>query len=303
MRQREAEDRVARLQQRVVDGRVGLRAGVRLDVGVLGAEQRLRAVDRELLDHVDVLAAAVVALAGIALRVLVGQHAALALEDGLRHEVLRGDHLQRAPLAVQLAVQGLGDLGVDVGEGALEVVGLQVGHRRVSRFEWALDRTTGQASRRPRSMSRSGTAPWRSTAHIPSSSKRRRSTTVDGVPGQLAAVEHQVGAAADLLRDLVEPLRVEPAGEVGGALQHRPAHPRQRAIPGQRGDAQAERVRVRPAGEREAAQRVRQQRGDAAGQQPLEQRARARLELGQRGEGQLAVEEHDRGGLVRRGGP
>ena len=75
MREAEAHDPVARLQQRVVDGRVGLRARVRLDVGVLGAEQRLRAVDRELLDDVDELAAAVVALARIALGVLVGQHA------------------------------------------------------------------------------------------------------------------------------------------------------------------------------------------------------------------------------------
>ena len=88
MREREAHDPVARLQQRVVDGRVGLRAGVRLDVRVLGAEQRLRAVDRELLDDVDVLAAAVVALARIALGVLVGQHAALTLQHGLGHEVL-----------------------------------------------------------------------------------------------------------------------------------------------------------------------------------------------------------------------
>jgi hypothetical protein len=89
VREREAHDRVARLQQRVVDGGVGLRARVRLDVRVLGPEQRLRAVDRELLDHVDVLAAAVVALARVALGVLVVQHAALALEDRLRHEVLR----------------------------------------------------------------------------------------------------------------------------------------------------------------------------------------------------------------------
>ena len=61
--QREAHDRVAGLQQRVVDGRVGLGAGVRLDVRVLGAEQRLGAVDRELLGDVDELAAAVVARA------------------------------------------------------------------------------------------------------------------------------------------------------------------------------------------------------------------------------------------------
>ena len=42
------ENRVAGLQRRQVDRHVGLRAGVRLHVGVLGAEERLRAVDREL---------------------------------------------------------------------------------------------------------------------------------------------------------------------------------------------------------------------------------------------------------------
>ena len=49
MGQLHPEDRVARLEQRHVDGVVGLGAGVRLDVGVLGAEQLLGAVDRELL--------------------------------------------------------------------------------------------------------------------------------------------------------------------------------------------------------------------------------------------------------------
>ena len=58
-----AEDGVARLDQRQVRGRIRLRAGMRLHVGVVRAEQLLRAVDRELLGDVDVLAAAVVALA------------------------------------------------------------------------------------------------------------------------------------------------------------------------------------------------------------------------------------------------
>ena len=119
--------RVARLQQRVVDGGVGLRAGVRLDVGVLGAEQLLRAVDRELLGDVDVLAAAVVALAGIALGVLVGQHAALALEDRLRDEVLGGDHLERPLLALELEAQHLGDLGVDLRQRTAKKSGLRSG--------------------------------------------------------------------------------------------------------------------------------------------------------------------------------
>ena len=57
------------------DGRVGLRARVRLHVGVVGAEQFLGTLDGQRLDVVDVLAAAVVALARIALGVLVRQHA------------------------------------------------------------------------------------------------------------------------------------------------------------------------------------------------------------------------------------
>ncbi len=146
--QREAHDRVARLQQRVVDGRVGLRAGVRLDVGVLGAEQRLGAVDRELLGDVHPLAAAVVAAAGVALGVLVGEDRALAFEHRARHEVLRGDHLERALLALELAAQGLGDLGIDLGEGAVEVVGAQLGHGAL----------LGQAVRTVRAQARGGFA-------------------------------------------------------------------------------------------------------------------------------------------------
>ena len=59
----EAEHRVARLEQRLVHAHVGVGAGVRLHVGVLGAEQRLRPLDGERLDVVDDRVAAVVALA------------------------------------------------------------------------------------------------------------------------------------------------------------------------------------------------------------------------------------------------
>ena len=58
------EHRVALLEHRVVRGHVGRRARVRLDVRMLGAEQRLRPLDREPLDLVDDLAAAVVATPG-----------------------------------------------------------------------------------------------------------------------------------------------------------------------------------------------------------------------------------------------
>ena len=53
------EHLVAGLEHGEIDGHVGLAAGVRLDVGVLGAEELLRAVDGELLDDVHVFTTAV----------------------------------------------------------------------------------------------------------------------------------------------------------------------------------------------------------------------------------------------------
>ena len=84
MRQVQPEDGVARLQQRHVGRGVRLRAGVRLHVRVLGAEELLGAVAREVLHHVGELAAAVVALAGIALGVLVGEDRPGRFEHGAR---------------------------------------------------------------------------------------------------------------------------------------------------------------------------------------------------------------------------
>jgi hypothetical protein len=90
---------------------------------VLGPEQGHRAIDRELLGDVHLLAAAVVALPRIALGVLVRQHRPGGVEDGLGDEVLGGDHLQRSLLARELAVEDAGDVGVDVGQRCgLEVV-------------------------------------------------------------------------------------------------------------------------------------------------------------------------------------
>ena len=65
------------LQQRHEHRLVGLRAGVRLDVGERAVEQLAGALDGQLLGLVDLLAAAVVAPAGIALGVFVGEHRAL----------------------------------------------------------------------------------------------------------------------------------------------------------------------------------------------------------------------------------
>ena len=101
-----AEDPVARLQQRRIHGHIRLRAGVRLNVCMVRAEQPRHALDRQTLDLIDVLAAAVVARAGIALGVFVRQVAANSLHDGLTREILGRDQLQMVALALQLARHG-----------------------------------------------------------------------------------------------------------------------------------------------------------------------------------------------------
>ena len=156
VRELEREDRVARFQAGEVDGHVRLRTRVRLHVRVLRAEELLRAVDGQLLDLVDHLAAAVVAPAGIPLGVLVRRHAADCLQHRRPGEVLGGDQLDLAALPLELAAEQIRDLGIHFGEaGGPEILegqrcdrhlaGMLLGHR---------DRravTDPRATRNPRS--------------------------------------------------------------------------------------------------------------------------------------------------------
>ena len=163
MRELEREDRVARLQRGHVDGHVRLRARVRLDVRVLGAEELLRAVDRELLDLVDDLAAAVVAPARVALGVLVRRHRADRLEHRRPGEVLGGDQLDLAPLPLELAAEQLGDLRVDLGEpGGAELLRRSPARRPSPWMVLAAHLPAVAASARS-SASAAGTAPSRRT--------------------------------------------------------------------------------------------------------------------------------------------
>ena len=112
----QAEDGVAGLKDGGVGRHVGLRSGVRLDVGVLGAEQLLGALAGQVFDDVGEFAAAVVALAGIAFGILVREHRAGSFEHGFADEVLGRDQLQAFVLAAGFVVDGSGDLGIDFGE-------------------------------------------------------------------------------------------------------------------------------------------------------------------------------------------
>ncbi len=115
VRQAHAQDGVARLQQRDVHGEVGLGAGVRLHVGVVGAEQFFGAVDGQLLDDVHVFAAAVVALARIAFGVFVGQLGTLRLHHARAGVVLRGDQLDVLFLTHHFLLHGTPQFRIVIG--------------------------------------------------------------------------------------------------------------------------------------------------------------------------------------------
>ena len=104
---------VAGFERREVDRLVGLRTRVGLDVDVFGTPEFLGAVDGELFDVVSVLTARIIALAGIAFGVLVGQRAALGFENSLTDVVLAGDHRQRPFLPGIFAFEGVCDRRVD----------------------------------------------------------------------------------------------------------------------------------------------------------------------------------------------
>ena len=86
---------------------------MRLHVGVVGAEQRHGTLDRQRLGFVDVFAAAVVALAGIALGVLVGQDRTLRGHDALARIVFGGDQFDVLFLPALFLPDGLGEFGVE----------------------------------------------------------------------------------------------------------------------------------------------------------------------------------------------
>ena len=111
------EDGVAGLEHGEVDGHVGGGAGVGLDVDVLGPEEGFGAVDGEAFDVVDEFAPVVVALAGEAFGVFVGEEGALGLADGAGDVVFGSDEFDVARLAPGFGEDGGADLGVGVAEG------------------------------------------------------------------------------------------------------------------------------------------------------------------------------------------
>jgi hypothetical protein len=87
---------------------------VRLDIGVVGAEQVPSERGRAALDLIDALAAGIEPVADGALGVLVGEPVPHRQQYGELGVVLAGDELQLAALVVELVHGRRGDVGNDL---------------------------------------------------------------------------------------------------------------------------------------------------------------------------------------------
>ena len=92
------EDGRAGFECRHIDRNIRLRARMRLNVRVFGAEELRGSVDRQPFDAVDILAAAVVAFSRIAFGILVRENRTHRFEHRFRDEILGRDQLEaRSP--------------------------------------------------------------------------------------------------------------------------------------------------------------------------------------------------------------
>ena len=80
---------------------------------MLRAKNFLGAPYRQRLRLIDKFTAAIVTLARITLRILVGQHRTDGLQDRVAGVILGGDHLQSFFLPFAFALDNRGDFGID----------------------------------------------------------------------------------------------------------------------------------------------------------------------------------------------
>ena len=96
---------------------------MRLHVDILGPEDFLGTLSRQVLDYINEFAATVITLAGIAFSVLIGEDAGRGLENGFGGEILARDELQLRVLALRLVTNGIVDFGINFGQGLRHPIG------------------------------------------------------------------------------------------------------------------------------------------------------------------------------------
>src|SRR6185436_5519206 len=119
-----SQDLIAVLNRSEIHRHVSLRATMRLNVGVIGAKQLLRAVDGCLLDYIGPFTPAVIPLAGITFGVFVCENGAGSFQNCFTDEVFRSDEFESIRLPCNFVVNGIGNYWIYFGEWGV----MRVGH-------------------------------------------------------------------------------------------------------------------------------------------------------------------------------
>ena len=114
--QTHAQHGVAGLEQGEKGCQIGVGTGMRLDVGVIAAEQLAGPLTGQLLGDVHGAATAVILLTGIALGVFIGQAGALRQHHRLADDVLRRDQLNVAAFPGKFLLNGSAQFRIVLGE-------------------------------------------------------------------------------------------------------------------------------------------------------------------------------------------
>ncbi len=112
VREIHAHHGVSGLEECEVNRKVSLRAGVGLNIGVLGAEQTARALYCNVFDDIDAFASAVVAVSRISLGILVDAGSRHCEHDLFGYKVFTCDKFETASLTVKLGVNRFAHFGV-----------------------------------------------------------------------------------------------------------------------------------------------------------------------------------------------
>ena len=119
----QAEDQITWIKECHERRDVGVGAAVRLHVGEPTLEELLGALAGDVFDLVVKLTAAVIALAGVALGVLVGQPTAGRVHHGGRDMIFAGDEFKRARLTVGFLGHERSDVGILRGDKVHQLAG------------------------------------------------------------------------------------------------------------------------------------------------------------------------------------
>ena len=107
-----AENGIAYINKGVINSLVCLCAGMRLNVGMIGAKQLAGTAAGDILNDIYILAAAVITLSGITLGVFVGEDRTHCSQYCGRNDIFACDKLDVAALAKKLQLHCIGNLAV-----------------------------------------------------------------------------------------------------------------------------------------------------------------------------------------------